>query len=271
VRFPGGQAGLQQLLRHRFEELGGTLLSMDGLPASSLPSLAMEGGQPVGLDVSGSEATHRASFILSALDDVELRPLLPASPHPAKPGALQGAMATRAVLAVHWVLPPRALPQGLGEVVLVDLATPVGACLVQVGPVRRPEGRGEEPGLRLVTAAAFVPPEVEPGLVAAQAIRVEEALERLMPFSRVAVVARSVPQLDAPHRTPGALLHPLLPTDARAAWEGSGLPVTTPWRSVLRAGREVAPGLGLEGEVLAALGAVARVQRATQKRSAGKR
>ncbi len=264
-RFPGGQAGLVELLRHRFEELGGTLLPADGA-ASAVQSLSVEGGQPVGLDVRGSEATQRAAFILSALDDVELLPLLPASLRTAKPAALQLAAPNRAVLAVHWVLPAAALPQGLGELALVDEASAVGACLVQVGPARRTEGRGDEAGLRLVTAAAVVPADVEEGPVSAHAALIEEALERLLPFARPKALARSVPQLDAPGRGPGLLLHPLLPRAAKAAWEGAGLPPTTPWASLLRAGREVCPGLGLEGEVLAALGAVARVQRATQKR-----
>jgi hypothetical protein len=77
-------------------------------------------------------------------------------------------------------------------------------------------------------------------------------------------VARSVPQLDAPGRVPGLLLHPLWPRPPNAAWEGQGQPPSTPWPTLVRAGREVCPGLGLEGELLAALGAVAHVQRATQ-------
>jgi len=265
-RFPGGQAGLVELLRHRFEELGGTLLPVDTAPGAGVQSLSVEGGQPVGLDVRGSEATHRAAFVLSALDDVELLPLLPASLRASKPAALRPAAPNRAALAVHWVLPAEALPQGLGELLLVDDGTALGACLIQVGPARRPEGRADEAGLRLVTAMAVVPADVEAGPVAAHAARVEEAMERLLPFARTQLLARSVPQLDAPGRAPGLLLHPLLPRVAKAAWEGVGLPPNTPWASLLRAGREVCPGLGLEGEVLAALGAVAAVQRATQKR-----
>ena len=87
---------------------------------------------------------------------------------------------------------------------------------------------------------------------------------RLLPFARARVVARSVPQLDAPRPRPGHLLHPLFPRSP-AAWDGLGVPADTPWPTLIRAGREVCPGLGLEGEVLAALGAVARVQRASQK------
>jgi hypothetical protein len=264
-RYPGGLPGLQELLRHRFEELGGTLLPLDALQGSGVQALSVEGGRPVGLDVRGSEATHRATFLLSTLDDVELLPLVPESLRTAKAAALRPPAATHAVLAVHWVLPTSALPEGLGELVLADDAQGVGACLVQVGPARRPDARGEEAGVRLVTAAAVVPADVERGLVEGHAGRIEEALERLLPFARAQQLGRSVPQLDAPRRAPGLLLHPLWPRPPRAAWEGLGLPPTTPWPPLVRAGREVCPGLGLEGELLAALGAVGRVQQATQK------
>ncbi|MGO9831806.1 MAG: desaturase [Myxococcaceae bacterium] len=265
-RFPGRQAGLLEVLRHRFEELGGTLLPVETVPGSGVQALSVEGGQPVGLDVRGSEASHRAAFLLSALDDVELLALLPESLRTAKPTALRPPVPTQAVLSVHWVLPAAALPQGLGELVLADDASALGAFLVQVGPARRLEARGDEPALRLATGTAVVPPDVEPGLVAGHAARIEEALERLMPFASAQRLARSVPQLDAPRRIPGLVLHPLLPQVAKAPWEGVGLSPTTAWPTLLRAGREVCPGLGFEGELLAALGAVARVQRATQKR-----
>jgi len=269
-RFPGGLAGFQDLLRHRFEELGGTLLPVDSVPGSGLNSLRLEGGQPVGVDLRGSEATHRAAFVLSALDDAELLPLVPESLRTARPHALHPATPSHAILAVHWVLPATALPQGLGELALVDDATPLGEHLVQVGPARRHEARSDEAGLRLVTATAVFPADVEAALVSAHAARLEEALERLLPFARRQVVARSVPQLDAPQRVP-APLHPLLPRPAKTAWEPLGTPPNTPWPGLLRAGREVCPGLGVEGELLAALGAVARVQRATQKRRPGGR
>jgi len=264
-RYPGGLPGLHELLRHRFEELGGTLLPLDAVQGSGVQALSVEGGRPVGLDVRGSEATHRATFLLSTLDDVELLPLVPESLRTAKAAALRAPPATHAVLAVHWVLPTSALPEGLGELILADDALGMGACLVQVGPARREDARGDEPGARLVTAAAVVPADVERALVQGHAARVEEVLERLLPFARSQLLARSVPQLDAPRRAPGLLLHPLWPRPAKVPWEGLGLPPTTPWPPLVRAGREVCPGLGLEGELLAALGAVTRVQRATQK------
>jgi hypothetical protein len=264
-RYPGGLPGLHELLRHRFEELGGTLLPLDALQGAGVQALSVEGGRPVGLDVRGSEATHRATFLLSTLDDVELLPLVPESLRTAKSAALGPLSATHAVLAVHWVLPTSALPEGLGELILSDDAQGLGACLVQVGPARRQEARGDEPGVRLVTAAAVVPADVERSRVEGHAARVEEALERLLPFARAQRLARSVPQLDAPRRAPGLLLHPLWPKPPKAAWEALGLPPATPWPPLVRAGREVCPGLGLEGELLAALGAVSRVQRATQK------
>lgn len=265
-RFGGGLPGLYDVLRHRFEELGGTLLSPEGTSGTRLQALNVEGGRPVGLDVVGSEATHRAAFVLSTLDDVALLPLLPEPLRTAKAEALRPRPPTHAVLSVHWVLPESALPKGLGELILADDVQGVGALLVQVGPVRRPEARADEAGLRLVTAGAVFPPDVETGAVQAHAARLEEALERLLPFARAQLLGRSIPQLDAPGRTPGLLLHPLWPRAPKAAWEAMGLKASTPWPTLVRAGREVCPGLGLEGELLAALGAAAHVQRATQRK-----
>jgi phytoene dehydrogenase-like protein len=259
-RFPGGWAGLHEMVRHRFEELGGTLLPTEG---ARVQSLTFEGGRPVGLDVRGSEATHRAAFVLSVLDEGALLSLLPEDMR-AKAAALQPIPATHAVLAVHWVLPASVLPQGLGELVLADDVPGLGALLIQVGPARRQDARVDEAGVRLVTATAVFPPDVEATVVQGHAARLEEALERLLPFARGHLVARSIPQLDAPRRVPGVLLHPLWPPPPKAAWQGQGLPPLTPWPSLLRAGREVCPGLGWEGELLAALGAAARVQRAAQ-------
>jgi hypothetical protein len=267
-RFPGGWTGLYEVLRHRFEELGGTLLPAETLPGSGVQALSVEGGRPVGLEVRGSEATHRAAFVLSTLDDVALLPLLPESLSAGK-AKMRPTTPTQAVLAVHWALPVSALPQGLGELLLADDGEGLGAVLLQVGPARRPDARGEEAGVRLVTAAAVVPPDVEPGLVQGQVKRLEETMERLLPFARTQRLASSVPQLDAPRRADGLLLHPLWPPAAKAAWAGQGLSPSTPWPTLLRAGREVCPGLGVEGELLAALGAAARVQKGTQGKGKG--
>jgi hypothetical protein len=226
----------------------------------------VEHGRPAGVDVRGSEASHRAPFLLSTLDSADLLGMLPESLRSAKGAALSTAAPAGAVLSVHWMVPEQVLPRGLGELALADDGRPPAPLLVQVGPARRAEARADEPSLRLVTAAAVVPPDVEPDRIRGHAARIEEALERLLPFARARVVARSVPQLDAPWPRPGHLLHPLFPRSPEAAWEALGVPADTPWPTLIRAGREVCPGLGLEGELLAALGAVGRVQRASQKR-----
>jgi len=263
-RLPGGTGGLRDIVAHRFTELGGTLLAQESLSGRPAAQLAVEHGRPVGVDVRGSEASHRAPFLVSTLDTADLLEMLPESLRSAKGSAMETAAAAGAVLSVHWMVPEQVLPRGLGELLLADDGRPPAPLLLQVGPARRAEARADEPSLRLVTAAAVVPPDVEPDRIRGHAARIEEALERLLPFARARVVARSVPQLDAPRPRPGHLLHPLFPRSP-AAWDGLGVPADTPWPTLIRAGREVCPGLGLEGEVLAALGAVARVQRASQK------
>jgi hypothetical protein len=265
-RFPGGIGGLRELLGHRFLELGGTLLPHDARPDSSVRALTVERGRPVGIDVRGSEATHRAAFLVSTLDTSELVRLLPDALRTAKADALRTPETSHAVLAVHWVLPEEALPRGMGELVLADDVGGIGLCLLQVSPARRAEARADEPSLRLVTASAVVPPDTEAEQVGGHAGRIEQAMDRLLPFALGRAVARSIPQLDTPSPRPGPLLHPLFVRPPKAPWEPLGVEPTTPWPTLLRAGREVCPGLGLEGELLAALGAVARVQRASQRK-----
>jgi hypothetical protein len=265
-RFPGGIGGLRELLGHRFLELGGALLQQDGRPESAVRALTVEGGRPVGLDVRDSEATHRAAFLISTLDGSELMRLLPDALRTSGEDALRTPEATHAVLSVHWVLPEEALPRGMGELVLADDVGGIGLCLLQIAPARRAEARTDEPSLRLVTASAVVPPGTEVEQARGHAARIEQAMDRHLPFALARALARSIPQLDAPSPRPGLLLHPLFARPARSPWDPLGVEPTTPWPTLLRAGREVCPGLGVEGELLAALGAVARVQRASQRK-----
>ena len=61
----------------------------------------------------------------------------------------------RLVLPVHWVLPEKVLPRGMGELVLMD-GGQTGPVWIQVQPTRRAGARGEEESLRTVTASTLV-------------------------------------------------------------------------------------------------------------------
>ena len=127
---------------------------------------------------------------------------------------------------MHWILPERALPRGLGELALVDADdAELGPLLVEVLPARKSDGT-VDPATRVVSASARVPVtarELGEEHLAGWAERLEAALARLMPFSRDHLLHRSVPVLDAPAVRAGRLPAPafrLRGAARRWAWPG---------------------------------------------------
>ncbi len=273
LRLPGGREGLRETLGKRFTELGGTLLPQEGLAGRAVDGIAFEGPQ-VTLRVRGAEAVYRAQWLVAAMEPGLLAGLLPEE-GPGKKVAehLGGLTPTRLVLTVHWVLPEKALPRGMGDLVLMD-GGQTGPVWVQVQATRRAGARGDEESLRTVSASALVGAGVrdagESGL-RLPAAGLERVLEALMPFAVQQRVARSVPLVDGP----GALAAAGPPV-VYAAPEGSatgleGLGVRTPARHVLYAGREAILGVGLEGELLAGSRAAMLVHEHVKKRDPLKR
>jgi len=177
------------------------------------------------------------------------------------------------VLTVHWVLPEKVLPRAMGDLVLLD-GGQSGPVWIQVHSTRRAGTRGEEEGLRTVSASALVGSGVreagESGL-RLPAAGLERALEALMPFALSQRVARSVPLVDGPGGLAGAGPQIIYGTADGAATGLEGLGVRTPARHVLFAGREAVLGVGLEGELLAAARAAALVHEQVKKRDPLKR
>ena len=273
LRVPGGREGLRETLGRRFAELGGTMLPQEGLVGRAVDGIDFEGPQ-VTLRVRGAEALYRAQWLVAAMDPGLLAGLLPDEGPGKKLGEHLGRLVPkRLVLTVHWVLPEKVLPRGMGDLVLMD-GGQSGPVWIQVQATRRPGARSEEESLRTVSASALVGSGVrdagESGL-RLPAAGVERALDSLMPFSLAQRVARSVPLVDGPGALAGAG-----PQLIYGAVEGSatgleGLGVRTPARRVLFAGREAMLGLGLEGELLAGARAAAVVHEAVRKRDPLKR
>ena len=273
LRLPGGREGLRETLGRRFTELGGTLLPQEGLVGRAVDGIDFEGPQ-VTLRVRGAEAVYRAQWLVAAMDPGLLAGLLPEE-GPGKKLAehLGGLTPQRLVLTVHWVLPEKALPRGMGELLLMD-GGQTGPVWIQVHPTRRAGARGDEESLRTVSASALVGAGVrdagESGL-RLPAAGVERALEALMPFSVAQRVARSVPLVDGPGALAGA--GPQVvdgPADGSATGL-EGLGVRTPAKHVLYVGREAILGLGLEGELLGAARAAGLVHEHVRKRDPLKR
>jgi hypothetical protein len=99
----------------------------------------------------------------------------------------------------------------------------------------------------------------------------ERALEALMPFAAEHRLARSIPLVNGPGPRAGAGPHLLFPAAEGTPTGIEGLGVRTPGKHVLYAGREAVTGLGVEGELLAAVRAAALVHEAVRRRDPLKR
>ncbi len=273
LRLPGGREGLRETLGRRFTELGGTLLNQEGLAGRAVEGIDFEGPQ-VTLRVRGAEAVYRAPWLVAAMDPGLLAGLL-ADEGPGTKLAehLVGLVPKRLVLTVHWVVPEKVLPRGMGDLVLMD-GGQTGPVWIQVHATRRAGARGDEESLRTVSASALVGAGVrdagESGL-RLPAAGVERALEALMPFSVAERVARSVPLVDGPGALGGAGPQVIYGAVEGSATGVEGLGVRTPARHVLFAGREAVLGVGLEGELLAAARAAGLVHEQVRKRDPLKR
>lgn len=272
-RLAQGREGLRELLLKRLTELGGDLLPQS---QSVVEALSFEGSTLVGVQVLKSENLYRAPALVAATDAGALRRLLPEKRrHRDLAELLDVSSIKRFLLAVNWVLPAQALPRGMGELLLMDTDAELGPLLIQVGPTRRVSGEKDEDALRTVCAGAFVPAtarELGEEHLRELVSKMEARLEALMPFAKEQALARSSPHLHAGNVRGSRLMpHPLYGMETEMLIGVTGLPVQTPVKNLYLASREVLPGLGLEGELLAGIRAAALVQESLGKKNPLKR
>ncbi|CAM3675358.1 desaturase [Corallococcus sp. ZKHCc1 1396] len=272
--YPGGMDALRDVFTRRLAELGGDVLGRDNPAGFIVEELAFDGSKFAGVKLVRSETLYRASCLVTATDSGALRRLVTDKKH--HRGLLEhlDQSNTRSLLfTVNWVVPESALPRGLGELVLVDTQDPeLGPLLVQQHPARTSSaGSGKDvEGVRVVCAGAFVPAsarELGEEHLQALATKIDEHLDRLMPFTKQHRALRSAPYLDAGGVRGSRLMpHPLYSFEAEAFLGVTGLKQRTPAKNVILAGREVLPGLGLEGELLAGMRAAKLVQDMLKKK-----
>jgi hypothetical protein len=257
VLFEGGREGLWKVLADRARELGADVLAAD----EPVERLVLEGGA-IGLRLTKTDTIYRGGFVVAATDLDVLTRLVPEKLRKAAAKVLPTVAAQKALLTVNLVLPERALPRGLGTLALVDAPSiEGGALLVQVGVV----GTDQRVLTVAVPAAIGLRAGGEPAIRALIA-QVHTALARVMPFTKPHVTLESTPWIDAPHIVEGrAEVAPLFQLGPDAWLGAAGLTSSSPWKHVLLAGRQVLPGLGFEGEVLAAQRAVKMVELSLKK------
>jgi hypothetical protein len=255
----GGEAALAALVRRRIAESRGELLGGEGEPAPA-PRLEIAGGKAQTLTVKGGEARYTArAFILAGA--------------PGAPGTFLGghekllrwlepAAPAARVLSIAWVVRADALPAPLGEVA-VALPEDGGPVLLQALPAVHAGHRAHEPSPteRLLVAGTPGPPGAD--AAAGTAARLRRAVSAFLPFLDRATVHEA-----EIFRRPGApAFHALLPALPDRVLGVGGISTASPVGNLFLAGREVLPGLGLEGQFHAAWQAADAVERVLGKRS----
>ncbi|MBI3182120.1 MAG: NAD(P)-binding protein [Myxococcales bacterium] len=275
-RYPGGKEGLRELFTRRLVELGGDLLWRESEESSVVEELFLEGGRVAGLKLVQSDHEYRCSSLIGATDAGALRRLVPDKrKHRALAELLDQVEPRKFLFAINWVLPAEVLPKGMGELVLLDTADDLSPLLVQVSHARKIGAKADEPKERVVCAGAFVPTsyrDLGEDHLRSLAARMGVHLDELMPFARRRAILESAPYLDAGGVRGSRLLpHPLYEVNAEHFLGITGLPQRTPVKNLFLASREVLPGLGLEGEVMAGVRAARLVQESLGKKDPLKR
>jgi hypothetical protein len=273
-RLPGGLPSLREMVRRKIADSRGELLGGDGATAVA-EGLELDGRRAVSVRVADSKDAFAARVFLLATDAPAVRRLLPKAAQGDKRAALLDPVRPQSqMLTVNWVVRPEALPPGLGETALAlgDGDGTELAQLIQVLPARHAPGRPADPGAaRVLCAASFIPcaardmGEEHLMLVAG---RMRTALGEVLPFFDRHVLHQSLPAVAAAQGRRGSRLtpHPLYETDLPQTLGVTGLPTRSPWKNIIFAGREVLPGLGIEGEFHAGLQAAAAAERLLKKK-----
>lgn len=273
--YPGGREGLRELFRRRLVELGGDALGCDA-QAHVAEALVFEGQRVVGVKLLQSEMVYRASALVAATDAASLRRLVHDKKHHRRLLEVLDLPETRRFLfTLNWVVKADALPCGMGSLLLVDSQSELGALLIQVLPACRPADQPADEQFRVVCAGAFVPETArnmgEPHFKAL-ADQLATHLDKLMPFTRGHLLLASIPYLHAePIRGNWVVPHPLSQIEAKQLLGVEGLHQRTPIKNLILASREVLPGLGVEGELLAGIRAARLVHESLHKRDPRKR
>lgn len=262
---PGGREGLITLLQERARELGADVL----LPDEAVELLSFDGGTAAGVRLTRTDTVYRAPSVVAACDLDVLAKLVPEARRKAADKAFPRAEAKKAIFTLNVVLPEKALPRGLGELALVPSeAFDGGAALLQVSPARTAADT-DAADLRVLTIGVPAPLQLRAGGEPAIRAFIDTlwgALDDVLPFTRKHAKLESTPWLDAPSVAAGrGEPHPLfqVPDDG---WLGvSALSTSSPWKHLLLANRQVLPGLGVEGEALAAGRVVKHIETTLKK------
>jgi hypothetical protein len=233
LRLWGGAAQLADLLRAKAETAGAHLTT------ESCSRLRLSRKSAI-FELAGAEV--QVNMVVLACPPDTIRQLCEGGGRPERAVADEADLKVeRKEALAHFVVRPEGLPQALEEAALL-LGNPLGPLLISAVPARRV--RGEVAGERLLTVGRVVDAGFSDGQALLSSVR--QALDPVLPFFERHVVHESA-ELDPVH---GQRI--LKPHEGLHS-EPIGLrPVSAAHERVLFASREVYPGFGLEGAILAA-------------------
>jgi phytoene dehydrogenase-like protein len=278
-RLTGGQQALREAIRRKISESRGETLGGERGEAIA-ESLEIDGSKVAAIRLAGSPNAWVARAFIGATDAPALRRLLPGTEADGKAARLLDTVRpSRLLFTMNLVVKRAALPPALGDTVLA-LRDPEGsdaidnAILIQVHPSRRDRGKGAGEVVgdeRVLCAAGFVSADARnkgEGHLADLGRQVRETIADTVPFFERHLLRESIPMLAAPREGRGSRLlpHPLYAVEVEQALGVTGLPARSPYKNLFFAGREVVPGLGIEGEFHSGLQAAAAAQELLGKR-----
>lgn len=273
----GGVEGLRALFEEKIIQFGGEVRLRD-----RAESIAVQRRRVTGLSLAGLDEAIGCRFIVSGIDPAETLRLTGDEPSRDFTRRLLGVRPRYHRYVLNAIVRAEGVPVGMASRVfaIVDRKRP----LTEENLLAIDVGDADDEGLVALTVTALLPRSlVEEGGNHVRRVRqrVMRALGEVMPF-----LERHLVLVDSPHdgapledRRSGApvmvelrrggLAEPMETLDLHDAprWLGvCGLPVETEVSGLLLAGRGVVPGLGVEGEFLAALGAARVVTRSDPSR-----
>ena len=233
LRLWGGAAQLADLLRAKAETAGAHLTT------ESCSRLRLSRKSAM-FELAGAEV--QVNMVVLACPPETIRSLCDGGGRPELAVAEEADLKVeRKEALAHFVVRPEGLPQALEEAALL-FGNPLGPLLISAVPARR--ARGEVAGERLLTVGRIVDAGFSDGKALLSSVR--QALDPVLPFFDRHVLHESA-ELDPVH---GQRI--LKPHEGLHS-EPIGLrPVSAAHERVLFASREVYPGFGLEGAILAA-------------------
>jgi len=268
--YPRGLEGLAAEVRKRVTAAGGEVVEGDDEPPE-IEELRLEGGRIAAAKLEGSPHEYRASLFVAATGAADLRDLLPASAGESKLAALLGGVKARSsLLTLNLVVGPNGLPAGLGPAALwLPARTDAPSIFVQVSPAQAASGSAPA-GTHVVQLSRQVPAALfhqGEGHVKAVLQEMRAGASTFLPFVDRHVVFESSPHLQEESGLAARLrLHPLVEVGLPRQLGVTGLPFRPPCKNLVLASRDVLPGLGLEGELLAGTRAAQLVQKALPKK-----